>query len=117
MIKLSELPNETMLYINHGKNSDIDIMSKQDFLKSDYLLNDENIKVFTADKKIIKFNLWDILENIGEESYEGWDEDVYNTIKDNPITSDFLNLIKTTFAKHPVYYEGQIIEIDMCKGV
>lgn len=116
MIKLSELTMDTLLIVG-GWVDNLEVMDKQDFLDSDYFLNypDEPFPIVTlAEKEILHFDLWDCIERIGDgEAYDGWDEDVYDYIKDQPETIAFLKLVKKVFESRPIYYDGESVEIDM----
>lgn len=121
MIKLSTLPNNAMLTISPNSycGCDLLIMDKGDFLQSAYFcdgINDPEYgaKVTLAQKTVEKFILQDIIERLGEDAtYEDWDLDVYNDLKDQPETAAFLALIKQVFERHPTYWEGEPVEIDM----
>lgn len=117
MKKLSELSNDTKLYISNSRGED-EVMTKEDFLKSIWFLNypeSEGLRyVAIANKEISKFNLWDVIERIGEDdTYESWDEDVYNELKDLPETKAFLEKVEKVFNDHPTYWDGEYVEIDM----
>ena len=117
MIKLSELKNDTMLCVEDRYDGEFSVMSKEDFLESSYFF-DYPVEPFPsvklADKEIKTFDLWDAIERIGEDdTYEGWDEEVYYALKDLPATVEFLQRIKKVFENHPVYWEGKPVEIDI----
>lgn len=119
MIKLSELPMDAMLTVTPRRCCDLRIMDKTDFLASAYFLDGANdpecgVTVTLAEKAVEKFNLWDAIERIGEDTtYEGWDQDVYNALKNQPETIAFLALVKQVFEGHPTYWEGEPVEVDM----
>lgn len=116
MIKLSTLPDNAMLTILPS-GSDLRIMDKEEFLQSAYFLDGdagEAYRVTLADKTTQKPNLWDFVERLGDgETYEDWDLDVYNDIKDQPETQAFMALMKEACDRHPTYWEGEPVEVDM----
>lgn len=117
MIKLSQLDDDAMLTVAHRYDGDIEIMDKADFLNSSYFL-DYPVAPFPsvtlAVRQVQTFNLFDTIERIGEDdTYEGWDEDVYNDLRNAPETEAFLGLVNSIFERHPTYYEGNPVEIDM----
>lgn len=62
------------------------IISKEDFLKSDYIA-DPNVMIALVVLEYAKFSLYDFTAYIGEdEMYDGWIDDVYDDIKDEPET-------------------------------
>lgn len=118
MVKLSSLPLDTMLTVAVS-DYEITVMDKEDFVQSDYFLDHPCKpwpKVCRAVKEVQSFGLRDLrnlCENIGEEAYEDWDEQVYDDLKDAPETAAFLKLVERVFEAHPTYYEGEVVEIDM----
>ncbi|KAF5050635.1 hypothetical protein DSECCO2_427320 [anaerobic digester metagenome] len=117
MKKLSELSMDTMLCVGHQNDREFDVMPKEDYLRS-YQFLDYPAEPFTsvclADKSVLTFDLFDAIERIGDgSSYEGWDEDVYNDIKDLPETKAFLEKFKEVSERNPTYWEGEAVEIDM----
>lgn len=120
MVKLSELPMDAMLTISPNCcGGDLRIMDKADFLQSAFFLDgiddpECGAEVTLAQKTVEKFNLDAIVERIGEDTtYEGWDQDVYNALKNQPETIAFLALVKQVFERHPTYWEGEPVEVDM----
>ena len=120
MIKLSELPMDAMLTISPNCcDGDLRIMDKANFLQSAFFLDgiddpEWGAEVTLAQKTVEKFNLWDAIGRIGEDTtYEGWDQDVYNALKNQPETIAFLALVKQVFEGHPTYWEGEPVEVDM----
>jgi len=117
MIKLSQLPDDTMLTVSHRYDGEIELMDKADFLQSAYFLDypvEPFPSVTLAVKQVQTFDLYDVIERIGEDdTYEDWDLDVYNDLRNAPETEAFLNLIHTVFERHPTFWEGKPIEIDM----
>ena len=120
MPKLSELANNTMLCVGNGYNGDLKVMDKSDFLESAEFLDypiEPFPEVTVAVPEIKTFDTRDLasfIENLGEDdTYEGWAEDVYNTIKDAPETEAFLRVLNAAFASHITYYEGHHVDIDM----
>lgn len=113
--KLSELPDNTMLCVGDGYYDDISVMEKSDFLESDYDSPAGSLpEVTLAERQVAAFDLKDILEYIGEDDmYEDWVDHVYDSLRDQPETLAFLDLVKRTFDAHPTYYKGKLVEIDM----
>lgn len=120
MPKLSELANNTVLCVENNYDGELRIMDKAEFLDSAYFL-DYPIEPFpdvtVAVPEIKTFNTRDLasfIENLGEDdTYEGWAEDVYDTIKNSPETEAFLRILNTAFASHITYYEDLHVDIDM----
>jgi hypothetical protein len=85
MKKLSELDMDTMLTVQHQSDGDFSIMTKRDYLDSAEYLDfpvEPLTAVTVAEKTIANFDLYSMLEWIGEdECYEDWAEDVWNTLK------------------------------------
>lgn len=107
--RLSELPMDTLLWIESVPT----IISKEDFLKSDYIA-DPNVMIALVVLEYAKFSLYDFIAYIGEdEMYDGWIDDVYDDIKDEPETVGFMELMNYTFAKQPTYYKGASVLMDM----
>lgn len=116
MIKLSTLPNEAMLTVQ-AAGADLRIMDKQDFLRSAYFFDgDEGLpyEVTLAEKTTVTPDLWDIIAHLGDGvTYEDWDQDVYNDLKDLPETKAFMALMKDACERHSTYWEGEPVEVDM----
>lgn len=117
MKKLSELSMETMLCVEHQNDGDFDVMSKEDYLNSGQFL-DYPVEPFTAVclacKQVKRFDLWDYIEYTGEDdTYDGWDFDVYNDVKDTDVTLEFINQMNDAFNRNPTYWEGEKVEVDM----
>ena len=107
--RLSELPMDTLLWIESVPT----IISKEDFLKSDYIA-DPNVMIALVVLEYAKFSLYDFIAYIGEdEMYDGWIDDVYDDIKDEPETVGFMELMNYTFAKQLTYYKGASVLMDM----
>lgn len=97
--------------------NDIKIMDKEEFLESPFFL-DYPIEPFPtvtlAEKTVQKFDLYDVLEYIGQgDVYDCWESDVYMDLKDQPETLAFLKLVEEVFECRATYWEGEQIEIDM----
>ena len=121
MKKLSELSGDTMLTVRDSHYStDFSIMDKDEFLQSHYFLDytpsptNNGIEVTVADITTAKFDLLNYLEYIGEdECYEGWCDDVYDSIMAEPATKEFIERVNAIFGSHPTYWEGEPVEIDI----
>ena len=117
MIKLSTLRSDTLLCVGNNYDGELRVMDKAEFLESAYFLDypvEPFPEVRLADPCVSTFDLRKTIERIGEDdTYEGWDEDVYDSLKNEPETKAFLELVKRTFEAHPTYYEGKLVEIDM----
>lgn len=112
MVKLSEIPNDTILCIYRHEYSDCEVMDKEDFITEIYFNRNEydNLKVYIAKEEIIKLDIKDYIENMGEDSFEDWDERMIDGIgKDN------INLINKILndesAKNIIYYDGEEVNI------
>lgn len=121
MKRLSELSGNTMLTVRDNHYStDFSVMDKDEFLESHYFLDyapsptNNGIEVTVADITTAKFDLLNYLEYIGEdECYEGWIDDVYDSILTEPATKEFIERVNAIFGSHPTYWEGEPVEIDM----
>lgn len=120
MIKLSELSNDTMLLLSYS-NRDGVVMDKADFLESAHFYDYDILKhctgVYVAVPDVKKFDANDIfnfIEWIGEDdTFEDWDERVYNDIKDLPETSAFVRVMNEAFKKNITWFEGELIKMDV----
>ena len=122
-LKLSDLNDSQLLIVEryigestkHNYLKSIDVMSKYDFLMQDPQIYNckEKIKIFLAIEEKMKFNLRSVIESIGEDAYEDWDNQVYDDLMSQPETEAFLNKLKQVFNAHPVYYSGHNVEIDV----
>lgn len=112
MKNLSELSNDFELLVE--TSNDYIFMTKEEFLESEYYISNDKKWLWSAEKQTILFDLQDIIESIGEnDAYEDWASDVYDDLKDLPETQSFLNKVKEIFNRHPVYYPGFKICIDI----
>lgn len=114
MIKLSELPDDTMLIMEQNRSGDAYVTDKEGYMCC--FEENKNMKVFLAEKAIAEFDLLDILGAVGErnECYDEWDLNVYNKLKDLPETKAFLETVDKVFANNPTYYySGEPVEIDI----
>lgn len=113
MKKLSELTDDTMLALDC---SEIEIMSKEDYLDSSYFLDGyegENPKLFIAEMYFAKFDLYGVLENMQDDMYEDWLENIWDGIYDLPEVKDFTIFMDKILKSYPSYTEGEIVDIDM----
>ena len=90
-------------------------MTKEEFLQSDEWANyPYNIdKISIAISEVMSFDLKYVIEQIGEEAYDEWAEQVWNSIEDAPETKTFLEFINKVFSTHEVYYGGKTIIMDI----
>lgn len=115
MVKLSELPMDTMLTVKWHGCSDNVLMDKADLLHPDYFPAwDTGIPYVTVARKEVKiFCLRSILEDMGYDAYEGWDFETYEDIMNYPETMAFLKNMKDVLDNRPIYWEGEEVEIDI----
>ena len=117
MRKLTELPMDTMLAIERSDYDDLKIMDVHDFLSSEYFDNFPEKpfpKVFLAESTREKFDLFNAIESICDgTTYDDCAEDVYNDVKDAPETAAFIKLLNEVFQRHPTYWEGEPVEVDI----
>jgi hypothetical protein len=117
MIKLSELSDDAELCVQYGKYEyEFYVMTKIDFL-NEYRMEKQNrgyevYAVSLAEKDICVFDLDDTIDSITEDCYEGCRDDVLYDL-DKDITSKFVEHINEIFAKHPTYYPGKTVLVDM----
>lgn len=120
MKKLSELPNDAMLCIEHRNDGDIEAMSKEDFLDSAYYLDypAEPYPIVTvAESQTQMFSLDSIIEMMADEMHEDWDMDVLYELREIPNIAEFEAMINKVLSEYPAYFEGEIIEIDITPDV
>lgn len=117
MVKLSELPMNAYLTVRNTSFNEFSIMDKEDFLNDAAFLDSLTTpcpEVTLAEKTYCDFNLNWIIDIIGDgETYDGWAEDVLYDIMHSPETEPFLKMVKEVFERHPTYWEGQLVDIDM----
>lgn len=118
MVNLEDLDNDVMLIVFSSQNSfDTEVMTKGDFLVSDYYLRDKTphlTDVHLAIKSPISFNLEDIIRSISEENdcYSEWVNDVYYDIcKSGLDVDDISKKINSAFENNPTYYIGDIVKV------
>lgn len=108
--KFSQLNNDELLFITFYNNDDPLVITKEDFIQD----NINNVKhVHFALSDTMKFDLKPIIDQIGEDAYEDWNEQVWDDIEDAPETKAFLEFINKVFNNHKVYYPGQQITMDV----
>lgn len=116
MKKLSELSNDIMLCVANNYDGDIQVMSKEEFLDSAYYL-DYPVEPFPTvtigDIVTQRFDLGNIIYNMSDDMYEDWDDDVMCELKGTEGIAEFELLINKILERHPTYYEGEKVEIDM----
>lgn len=110
---LSELRNDTLLFVDR-RNECHEVISKEDFISN---LVDENYldginSVHIAESEVIHYNFKDYIETIGEDAYDDWDNQVWDSIKDTEEYKKFNELMLNVINSHKVYYPGQMIYID-----
>ena len=116
MIKLSELPMETLLCVEQPDGCGFDLMSKELFLK--YMRKNKrralSRSVYIADRNIFDFDLYCVIDNLVDEANdEGLVDDIYEAVKDLPQTNEFLKIMQKEFAEHPDFSEGEYVLVDV----
>ena len=114
MKKLSECSNNQLLLIYDSTYTNPDIMTKEELLSIKDLkeyINDKDVYIAESDR--MQFDLEDIIKQIGEDAYEEWDIRVLDEILDKNETKAFLNLINEVFDKNLVYYNGELVYLDL----
>lgn len=109
----SKVHDDELLFIELFKGDPL-LMTKGEFLQSDEWNNEwYNVRnVSIAISEVMPFDLKEIIDQIGEDAYEDWNEQVWDSIKDTPETKAFLEMIVRVFNSHKVYYGGRSILID-----
>ena len=110
---LSELRDDTLLFVDR-RNECHEVLSKEDFMSN---LVDENYldginSVHIAESEVMHYNFKDYIETIGEDAYDDWDNQVWDSIKDTEEYKKFNELMLSVINSHKVYYPGQVIHID-----
>ena len=118
MMKLSELPMETLLCVEQPDSCGFDLMSKELFLK--YMRKNKrralSRSVYIADRNIFDFDLYCVIDNLVDEANdEGLVDDIYEAVKDLPQTNEFLKIMQKEFAEHPDFSEGEYVLVDVEK--
>ena len=117
MVKLSKLPMNAYLTVGYSDMGGFRLIEKEEFLNDAVFLDsltEPCLEVTLAEKTYCNFDLNWIIEMIGDgETYDGWVEDVLYDIMNSPETEPFLKMVKEVFERHPTYWEGQIVDIDM----
>lgn len=113
---LSELRGDTLLFVNR-RNECHEVINKEDFMSN---LIDDNyldgvISVHIAESEVMHYNLKDYIETIGEDAYDDWDNQVWDSIKDTEEYKKFNELMLSIINSHKVYYPGQMIHLDYKK--
>lgn len=117
MIKLSELSASTPLALYCAESEDLEIMTKEDFLKSDlfwvyFASRGNRISLVEQIYKQIDFHR--VAELVCEDvMYDGCTEDVYANFKDSPEATAFIRSINEFFQCHPAYQEKEPVKIDV----
>ena len=112
-LNLSEIKNDTELFVNR-RNECHEVLSKEDFISN---MVDENYldginSVHIAVSETMHYNLKDYIETIGEDAYDDWDNQVWDSIKDTEEYKKFNELMLNIINSHKVYYPGQTINLD-----
>lgn len=109
----SKLHNDELLFITLFRGDPL-LMTKDEFLQSDEWANyPYNIcEISLADSEVMSFDLKNVIDQIGEDAYEDWNEQVWDDIKDAPETKTFLELINRIFSSHKVYYGAKVVLMD-----
>lgn len=118
-IKLSELEDSQKITVNIGGYSDPYVTNKADYMKSGEYL-DRNSgeyktgfpKVHLAVAEIVGFNLIDALENIGDDMYEDWYEDVCNAIKEKLDVDAIEKQVNDVLGEYPTYFDGRQVDTE-----
>lgn len=112
-LNLSEIDNNSLLFVNR-RNECHEVISKEDFISN---LVDENYldginSVHIAESETMHYNFKDYIKTIGEDAYDDWDNQVWDSIKDTEEYKKFNELMMNVINSHKVYYPGKIIFID-----
>ena len=110
----SELHDDELLFIEFYKGEPL-LMTKGEFIQSDeWKEYPYNIcKISLAESEVMSFDLKQVIDQIGEDAYEDWNEQVWDSIKDAPETKTFLEFINNVFSSHKVYYGNRPIYVDI----
>ena len=110
----SKLHNDELLFIELFRGEPL-LMTKGEFLQSDEWANyPYNIcDISLANSEIMSFDLKNVIDQVGEDAYEDWNEQVWDSIKDAPETKIFLEFINKVFSAHKVYYAGKVVLVDI----
>lgn len=113
MKKLSELESDTLVVVEEGDECQVldagSLMCDMPYCKCDTM--------YIAEEAPATFDLSDIrsmLESVAyaEEQSDGWDDDMYDDLKDSVIVDGFLRYMNTVAKKHMSYACGEQIEDD-----
>jgi hypothetical protein len=109
MIKLSELPMDTMLVIEDVA------MTKEQYLDSAYYLDCEDVKIYVGEPSFANFSWDDEIERESEEMYEDWQDHILSDITkaEWEVLKKAEEIINKAYADRPTYWEGKPVEVDM----
>lgn len=111
-IKLSEVENSQMLVVRVGSQDGV-VMTKEDFLQSEeYLDRLEGLKVYIGEKEVETFDLYNVFENMEDDKYEDWIQDVWPKIEKAVDVAAIEKAINDVMEQHPTYWDGRCVDID-----
>lgn len=119
MVKLSSLPANEKLVVEHYGNSEPLLTDAASFIE-DYLRDSEEeyAGVYLAAENPAKFDvncihdvLWRAQDHMGQ--YDDWEEDMFETIKESPEVANFLALLNRVAKRFMSYEFGEEIEVDV----
>lgn len=121
MKKLSELSEETLLYIEVFSDlksiiSDVKVVSKKEYINNQDLFRKGYwYEIFLAVDSPITFYLENFLEKIEGENIlgDGWGNKVINELRNTIDIDEFEYKINEVLMKHPNYIAGESVENDV----
>lgn len=119
MVKLSTLPANEKLVVEHYGNSEPLLTDAASFIE-DYLYDpdEEYAGVYRAAENPAKFDMDDVREIVQRAyeymgQYDDWEDDMMEEIKASPIAKEFLSYLNKLARKFMSYEFGEEVEVDI----
>lgn len=116
MKKLSELHQDTMLVVNQDRYGEAIVLDKASFLlTSEYIDRNkmEQLDVFLAEEECATFSFEKAINNIAEDMFEGWKEQVEWYMNKACLDLERIeSQINEAFSKCPAFCCGEIVDVE-----
>lgn len=112
MKNLSELPNDTLLYIDRNRH-DPEIITKEDFCNELEIWKKLCITVYIAKPYHKTFNLYECIERMSDDMYGDWITDVLYGLESVGIGIIAIEeMINAVLKEYPTYNPSEQVIID-----
>lgn len=108
MKKLEDITNDELIYIDMGGYSDPVIITKEDLLTDKYF-KDKQFKLFTVQTVRAMFSLYEAIQWLENDMYEGWLDDVINDIPKEVVRKIDIE-VNEYLKDKPTYYPKERVE-------